>query len=44
MKHIVSLFKLGFVYFKVSPKHFLHVLKNRGCKSLSPPKSPSVDM
>ena len=34
MKHVGSLFILVFVYSKVSPKHFLHVFKNRGCTSL----------
>ena len=34
MKYIVSLFILVFVYSKVSPKHFLHVFKNRGRMSL----------
>ena len=35
MKYIGSLFILVFVYSKVSPKHFLHVFKNRGRKSLT---------
>ena len=37
MKFIGSLFILGllvFVYSRVSPKHFLHVFKNRWCTSL----------
>ena len=34
MKYIGSLFILAFVYSKLSPRHFLHIFKSRGCTSL----------